>query len=84
LRTARDERAADFAAQLSANGNVLKIRIAAGQAAGDGGRLTETGMHASGAARAGQRQRIHVRAAELLQLAVFQQRFKHGVAGLAL
>ena len=43
-----DERAADLAAELGADRDVLQVRIAAAQAAGRGDRLVEAGVHAAG------------------------------------
>ena len=45
-----DERAADLAAELGADRDVLQVRIAAAQAAGGGDRLVEAGVHAAGLA----------------------------------
>ena len=43
-----DERAADLAAELGPDRDVLQVRIAAAQASGRGDRLVEAGVHAAG------------------------------------
>ena len=67
-----DERAADLAADLGADRNVLQVGIGAAQAAGGGHRLVEAGVHAAGLRVDQQRQRIDVGALQLLQAAPVQ------------
>ena len=62
-------------------GDVLQIRVAAGEPARDGGRLVEAGMHATGAGQNALRERLEIGAQEFLQLAIVQYhrgQFVHG------
>ena len=62
-----DERAPDLAAELGANRDVLQVGIAAAQTPGRRPRLVEARVHAAGLRVDQLRQRIDVRAFQLLQ-----------------
>ena len=64
-----DECAPDLAAKLGADRDVLQVRIRAAQTSGRRDRLVEAGMHAAGLRVDHHRQRVDVRALQLVQRA---------------
>src|ERR1039458_6583181 len=71
-----NKRSANFATKLSANGNVLQIRIDGGESPSCRGCSLERGVHA----RLGvgeQRQRINVIRLELGEMPVFEHQARH-------
>ena len=68
---ARQERLTDFLALLRADGDVLQIRLAGGNAPGGGGDLVEGGVYAPGRVRQAQ-QTLDVSRIELRQLPIAQ------------
>ena len=71
-----DERAADVAPDLGADRDVLQVGIAAAQAPGRGDRLVEAGMDAAGLGVDQLRQRVDVRALQLLQAAPLEHQLR--------
>ena len=68
----RNKGAADLAADLGADRDVLQVGVAAAQAPRHGAGLVEAGVHAAGLRVDQGRQRIDIGAAQLFQLAMLQ------------
>ena len=75
-----DEALADGLTPRRTDGDVLEIRIRGAEPAGGGAGLVEAGVDAAGAPVDGGRQRVHVGALELLQLAVVEDEPRQLVA----
>ena len=71
----RDERGADFAAQLGAHRNILQIRIRRAQAARRGARLAEARVQASRRGMDQPRQGVRIGGFQFRELAIFENFF---------
>ena len=76
----RHERLADAFAQLSADRDVLQVRVAAAEAAGGGGGLVERSVQLARRRQNHLRQRVHVGGFQLAELTEFQDQSRQPMA----